>query len=198
MANTFTYQLDDRIYINLTNECTNNCMFCIRNTSDGLSGYSLWLDREPEVSEVIDELKNLQGITEVVFCGFGEPLMRWKKVIEIAKFVKSKGIVTRINTNGQADLFAGKDIIPELANCIDKINISLNEVSAKDYNAICNPIYGENAYYRMLDFARRAKDKINEVTLSVVDVIGEDKINKAKEIAQNIGVRLRIRKYCNC
>lgn len=196
MPNTFTYRIDNKMYINLTNECTNNCAFCIRNTSDGLSGYHLWLEREPEVSEVIEQLEQLEGIEEVVFCGFGEPLMRWEAVIEIAKFIKSKNVITRVNTNGQADLFANQDIVPLLAPVIDKINVSLNEVTAEDYSQICQPEGGEAGYYRMLDFARRCKEHIKQVTLSVVDVIGEDKIAIARQIAEDIGVRLRVRTYC--
>jgi len=196
MSDTITYKIDDRIYINLTNQCTNNCNFCIRNTSDGLSGYHLWLSKEPEVSEVIDQLRDLDGVREVVFCGFGEPLMRWREVVEVAKYLKSRGMKTRINTNGQADLFAGEDIIPYLAPVIDTINISLNEVNAEEYSRICNPLYGEQAYQALLNFARRASKQFPKVILSIVDVIGEDKIKQAEHIAEEIGVKLRVRTYC--
>ena len=195
MANTFTYKINNKKYINMTNKCNNNCVFCIRNTSDGLSGYYLWLDREPTVPEIIAELKDLKGIEEVVFCGFGEPLYRWQEVIEIAKYVKSTNTKTRINTNGQADLIAGCDIVPLLSPVIDCISISLNEVSAEDYVNICNPEAGEAAYYSLLDFAKRCKNQIKDVFLTVVDVIGEEKIKKAKEIAKSMGIKLRVRPY---
>lgn len=198
MANTFTYRIDNKMYINLTNRCSNNCLFCIRNTSDGLSGYYLWLDREPEVEEVIGELEELDGIEEVVFCGFGEPLMRWQAVVRIAEFIKSKGAKTRLNTNGQADLITDIDIVPFLAPVIDRINISLNEVTAEDYVSICNPVDREEAYYKMLEFAKRCVNNIPDVTLSVVDVIGEEKIAKAQAIADSIGARLRVREYTAC
>jgi TatD family-associated radical SAM protein len=161
-----------------------------------LSGYHLWLSHEPEVFEVIAELQNLDGISEVVFCGFGEPLIRWREVVEVAKYLKSRGMKTRINTNGQADLFADEDIIPYLAPYIDTINISLNEVTAEEYNKICNPVYGERAYFAMLDFAKRASKQISRVILSIVDVIGEEKIKEAERIAEEIGVKLRVRNYC--
>lgn len=192
---TYTYRIDNKIYINLTNRCTNNCLFCIRNNSDGLSGYYLWLKREPESAEIIEQLKDLEGIEEVVFCGFGEPLMRWKEVIKISKFIKSKNVPVRINTNGQADLFAEKDIVPLIAPYTDRINISLNEVTAEDYDKICNSVYGKDAFGKMLDFAKRCKEFIPKVTLSVVDVIGEEKIRKAQEIADRLGVKLRVRPF---
>ncbi|MGI6702020.1 MAG: TatD family nuclease-associated radical SAM protein [Christensenellales bacterium] len=195
--NTFTYQIDDKIYVNLTNRCSNSCLFCIRNTCSGLSGYYLWLDREPAPEEVINELKDLAGVKEVVFCGFGEPLIRWREVVEIATFVKSRNVPVRVNTNGQANLFSGADIVPELAKCVDKISISLNEVAEDDYVNICNPEHGKAAYKSMLEFAARCKELIGDVTLSVVDIIGGDKIKKAQEIADNLGVKLRVRKYCS-
>lgn len=29
--NTYTYELDGNLYVNLTNKCTNDCAFCVRN-----------------------------------------------------------------------------------------------------------------------------------------------------------------------
>ena len=45
--NTLTYVYDNKIYLNLTNKCSNNCEFCIRHTGDGVLDYYLWLDKEP-------------------------------------------------------------------------------------------------------------------------------------------------------
>ena len=104
MAYTITYQIDNKMYINLTNKCNNDCTFCIRNTSEGVSGYHLWLDKEPTVQEVITNLEKGQNFSEVVFCGFGEPTYRYDAIVEIAKYSKEKGYKTRINTNGQSDL----------------------------------------------------------------------------------------------
>ena len=53
---------------------------------------SLWLDHEPTVEEVKKEFKNfdLNKYEEIVFCGYGEPLVRIHEVIEVAKFIKSQ------------------------------------------------------------------------------------------------------------
>ena len=47
--NTFTYQIENNLYINLTNRCSNRCTFCVRDQSAQYEGYSLWLDCEPSV-----------------------------------------------------------------------------------------------------------------------------------------------------
>lgn len=54
--NTLTYVYDNKIYLNLTNKCSNNCEFCIRHTGDGVLDYYLWLDKEPTANEVIEDL----------------------------------------------------------------------------------------------------------------------------------------------
>lgn len=56
--NTLTYVYDNKIYLNLTNKCSNNCEFCIRHTGDGVLDYYLWLDKEPTADEVIEDLKS--------------------------------------------------------------------------------------------------------------------------------------------
>lgn len=195
MAFTITYEIDGKIYINMTNRCSNSCDFCVRNNKDSFNGYELWLDKEPTVNEVIAKLSDVEKYKEAVFCGFGEPLYRYPDIIKVAEFIKSKGVKTRINTNGQALLITGENIIDKLAPVIDTINISLNEVSAEDYNKLCHPVFGEVAYYSLLDFARCCVGKINRVILSIVDLIGEEKITKAKKIASDIGAELKIRKY---
>ncbi|NCA67199.1 MAG: radical SAM protein [Clostridia bacterium] len=195
MANTITYELDGKLYINMTNRCSNSCNFCVRNGKDEFRGYYLWLDKEPTVNEVIAALGDVATYKEAVFCGFGEPLYRYNDVISVAKYLKEKGIKTRINTNGQALLITGENIVDRIAPYIDTINISLNEVTAEEYNKLCHPVFGEVAYYSLLDFARCCVGKIKRVILSIVDVIGEDKIEKAQKIAQDIGAELRVRKY---
>ncbi|MDE5549562.1 MAG: hypothetical protein K2J13_04860 [Clostridia bacterium] len=45
----------------------------------------------------------------------------------------------------------------------------------------------------MLDFAKKCVKAGGNVVLSVVDVIGEEEIAKAKDIAKNVGAKLRVR-----
>lgn len=196
MADVYTYEIGNKLYINMTNKCNNDCEFCIRNHGDGIEGYKLWLKKEPTVEEIKTELKDAERYQEVVFCGFGEPLFRIDDLIEVAKFLKSKNIKTRINTNGQAELITKrKDTALRLKGLIDTINISLNGIDAKDYVKACRPREGEKAYYAMLDFTKECVKYIPEVIMSVVDVIGAEKIEKAKVIAESLGAKLRVREF---
>ena len=58
MANILVYELDGKIYINLTNRCTNDCIFCLRKDKADVKGQELWLDSEDfGADEVIKQLK---------------------------------------------------------------------------------------------------------------------------------------------
>lgn len=191
------YRIGNNLYINLTNRCSNNCDFCVRNHHDTYDGHELWLKAEPEADEVIAILKNenLKEIAEVVFCGYGEPLYRLDALTEIADYLKSVGMKTRINTNGQAYSICGADVGEKLKGRIDKLNISLNATDAIKYQSLCHSKFGEKAYDELLRFAKDMKQFVPHVQLSIVDVVGKEELEKAQKIAESVGVPLRIREY---
>jgi len=194
---TYVYSLKDALYINLTNRCTNRCDFCIRSTAPGVGGYNLWMEREPSVADIMEQMEGFDAASasEIVFCGYGEPMMRLEELLEVAAQIKKMypGKRIRINTNGHANLIYGRDITPRLSGLVDSISISLNAPTAKEYQNVCHSVYGESSYDGMLEFARLAKRYVPEVVLSIVDVIGEVEIEKCRSIASAIGVRLRVR-----
>lgn len=189
-----TYEIDDALYINLTNRCTNNCSFCVRNHPE-VFDFDLWLGKEPAIEEIIADLENPELYNEVVFCGYGEPLERYKEVIEICRHIKQKGVRTRINTNGQGNLIWNGNIVPELCGLVDSISISLNAKNAEDYVKLCKPEYGIEAYDAVLEFARECIKYIPEVWITVVDVISAYDIVACRSIAEGIGAGFRIRHY---
>jgi TatD family-associated radical SAM protein len=198
---TFVYWLDDNLYLNITNNCSNNCYFCFRNFKNGVGGFNLRLKQEPSIEEIISELKdviNKRNWEEVVFCGFGEPMMRLDVILDVTKSIKKNYNKTiRIDTNGQAYLLnPGRDVVKELKDAgVDKLSISLNAPDKKTYDEICRPKI-ENAYESVLEFIKKAKDKFDlEVTAVRVPELDIDAIElKAKEL----GVKLRIREYIPC
>ena len=192
----FTYEIGDNLYINLTSKCTNACTFCVRNEKADYFGHKLWLSREPFAEEVLARIPaDIARYKEYVFCGFGEPTLRLETMLEVAAALKARGAVTRLNTNGQANMIWKRDVSGELAGRIDKINVSLNEATAKDYAALCRPAFGEAAFEGLQDFARRCAAQGIETWFSVVDIIGEEKIAACREIAKRCGVTLKVRPY---
>lgn len=189
---TITYRIANNIYINLTNRCSNSCDFCIRNGGN-FCGYSLWLEREPETEEIIAELKNLDDVNEIVFCGYGEPFYRLDTLLAVADYAHSQGKKTRINTNGHGALIAGKDAASRLKGKIDTVSISLNASDAKKYQDVCHSEFGESAYAALIDFGKECLQYVPNVVFSVVDVIGKEEIEKCRLIAKSAGVAFRVR-----
>ncbi len=195
MSDTLVYRIGGAIYINLTNKCTNNCTFCLREKHDGVNGYHLRLSKDPEARDVIAALEKESDVSESVFCGLGEPTMRLETLLEVAAYLKARGSHVRLNTNGQGSAYAGRDIAPALKGLVDTVSVSLNASDAAKYDTVCQSIYGKEGYRHMLDFARSCIAQGIETVLSVVDVIGPDEIAKCRKIADDMGARLRVRHY---
>lgn len=187
------------VYVNLTNHCPCACTFCLRQTKEMLESNTLWLNEEPSVDEVMKEFQkyDLDDFAEVVFCGFGEPMERIDDMIQIAGILKlyRHDLVIRVNTNGLANLIHQKDITPLLKGRIDKVSISLNAPDAKEYLTLTRSRFGIESYQAMLDFAKACQKYVPQVILSVVDIIGEEKIQKCQSICDDLGVTLRVRPF---
>ena len=130
---TYVYSIEDdaehskTLYVNLTNKCSNACLFCIRNTVDEIKGKNMWLEKENvEAKDVISQFENFDTPEEVVFCGYGEPFMKLDLLKEVAKYLKDNGIKVRVNTNGHGNFINKKSIVPEIKGLIDVISVSLN------------------------------------------------------------------------
>lgn len=197
MADNYVYMLDGKAYVNLTNKCCNACVFCIRNTGDGVKDTSLWLDREPmDADEVWEQFEKLRyGSGEVVFCGFGEPTERLELLKACAAKFKSAGYKTRLNTNGLGGLVNGRDIASELAGVIDVASVSLNASDAIKYAQVTRSAYGEAAFDAVAAFALDCKAHGIETVFTVVDTIGDDEIAACKRFCEKLGIPLRIREY---
>ena len=196
-----TYDYFGGLYINMTNRCDCHCVFCIRDQEASALG-GLWLQEEPAKEAVLAEIlaQDLGQYTEIVFCGYGEPTYRLDDILWLADQLKERFgrrlPPVRINTNGHANLILGRDVVPELKGRIDTLSISLNAVTAAEYTALCHPAQGEAAYQAMLDFAREATRYVPHVVLTIV---GKDKsseeIETCRQIAAELGVKLRIRSF---
>ncbi|MBM7623928.1 TatD family nuclease-associated radical SAM protein [Sporohalobacter salinus] len=188
------YRLGDSLYLNLTNRCINQCEFCVREYKDGVADYNLYLDEEPTAKEVISKIENPEDYEEIVFCGYGEPLIRLEEVIEIASWLQDFDVTVRINTNGQANLIHQYNVVSELEGLIDVISISLNAKNAKKYKQLCNPQFGFDAFPAILEFIEECKKVIPKVVLSVVNH-PMTSIYECRKIAENFEVEFKVREY---
>lgn len=186
------YRRDRSLYLNLTNRCSNDCVFCAKGGDYRLWGNDLGLRYEPSFAEIIEAIGNPADYREVVFCGFGEPTYRAETIVRVARWLKANGAKrVRLNTNGHADLINGRDILPEFSGLIDAVSISLNAEDAETYENICRPQIAD-AYPAVLDFIRRAKEFIPEVTASIVAFTEADQ-TACEKIAADLGVEFRLR-----
>lgn len=187
------YDIDNHLYVNLTNRCSSRCTFCPREVNRVVKGYDLTLAREPFAQEVIDKIGDPKRFHEIVFCGFGEPTLRLPVLLAIAQAVKARGGTVRVNTNGQCDALFGQDILPMTKDLVDHWSISVNTMNAADYERAMRPATGPNTHAAVLDFARRAVNWA-KVTVSDVDMPGMD-IKGVEAFAQAIGASYRGRHF---
>jgi len=189
-----TYPIRNSLYLNITNRCTATCSFCVRHHTDFVKGHNLRLEAEPAIEDIIKQIDDPQRYAEIVFCGYGEPLLRLDVVKAVSAEVKRRGGRVRINTNGHANLIYKRNVLPEIAGLVDAISVSLNAQNAEIYDRISRPQFGPSTYEAVKDFIRKAKEHIPDVSVTVVSLPEVD-IEACRKIADNLGVMLRVRDY---
>lgn len=208
MANILVYLLDGKIYINLTNRCTNDCIFCLRKDKDDVVGQTLWLDNENSTADDVIkqfELKRNELLTthnlpfkEVIFCGYGEPMLKFDVMKQVAKYIKDKYPETkiRVNTNGHANYVYKKNVVPECKGLIDEFSVSLNGSTKKEYDELSQPKFDE-AYDEMKKFIKACSDEGISVVASVVEGYKGRHLDleKCEEIAKSLGAKFRVREW---
>ncbi len=199
MSNILVYELDKKIYINLTNRCTNECIFCLRQDKDDVCGQELWLDSEDFTSEdVIEQLKKFNLSSEVIFCGYGEPMLKFEILRQVAKYIKETypEIKIRVNTNGHANFIYKKNVVPELVGLVDEFSVSLNASNSEEYDELSQPKF-ENAYDEVKKFIKCSADAGIETVASIVDGYKGRRLDveKCREIAESLGAKLRVREW---
>lgn len=199
------YLLDGKIYINLTNNCTNKCLFCIRNLKEDVCGQNLWLKNDcVTANDVISQLKNFLETSEksqnVVFCGYGEPTLKLDVLKEVAKFVKDnyKDVKIRVNTNGHANFVYERNILPELKGLVDEFSVSLNAQREDLYKTLAQPnIKTDKPLEVVKDFIKASVAQGFATTASIVSGYKDYDVDIAEceQIAKNLGAKFRNREW---
>jgi TatD family-associated radical SAM protein len=197
------YWLDNTLYLNITNQCSNCCYFCLKRYRRGVGGFNLKLTEEPSVAKIMAELaevlhmKNWDGL---VFCGFGEPTERLDVLLEVVQWVRQhygRPLRIRLDTNGHGCVLnANRDVTAELKFAgVNKVSVSLNAGDSETYSEICKPTF-PNAYETVLDFIRKAKLTL-DVEVTAVRLLEVD-LRKVQEVAEGLGVAFKVREYIPC
>ncbi len=198
------YWLDNSLYLNITNRCSNNCWFCFRNFKQGVGGYNLKLEREPTTAEVKAELEAALALRrwgEVVFCGFGEPTARLDFLLEVARWIRKRcggSVPIRVDTNGHGYVLnEGRDVAEELRDAgVSSVSVSLNGHDEASYAENCRPVFG-GGFAAVLEFVKKAKMAGLDVEVSAVRMPEVD-VEKVGAVAESLGVPLRVRDYIPC
>jgi TatD DNase family protein len=191
---SYTYSIGQSLYINVTNRCNADCIFCDRKGEAVLNGYNLKMAKseEPEAAVYIKEIGDPKRFKEIVFCGYGEPTIRWEVVKEVAGYIKENGGTTRMNTDGHGNFINKRDITPELNGLIDTVSISLNSTNPEQYAKLMR--VDPSLHAEMLEFSKRAKN-YSHVVLSIVGLSQIDSEAAKKFVSENVGVDFREREY---
>ncbi len=194
MELSYTYQIGESLYVNVTNRCNADCVFCDRKGEAVINGYSLKMSKaeEPNAEVYISEIGDPTKYKEIVFCGYGEPTIRWDVVKEVAEYVKANGGKTRMNSDGHGNYINKRDITPELEGVIDSISISLNSTDKTQYAKLMQ--VDESLHSEMIEFAKKAKN-YTHVVMSIVGLSSVDRENAKEFVVNEIGVDFREREY---
>ena len=196
------YWLGESLYLNITNQCSNNCWFCFRNYKPGVGGFNLKLTGEPDVETLIAELKRAMPARrwrEAVFCGFGEPTSRLDTLLEVSKWIKSSypALPIRLDTNGHGNVLnQNRKVAKELkAAGVIFASVSLNGHDEQTYRENCRPIF-DHAFEAVLEFINEAKGEF-DVEVTAIRMPEVD-LAKVKAVANELKVPFRVRDYIPC
>ncbi len=193
MPQQISYQIDNNLYLSITDRCTLECAFCPKTLGDmTVKGYDLSFDHRPTANEIIASIDDPARYDQVVFCGYGEPTLRLNVLLEVARHIKKQGGQVRVNTDGLSNLVHKHDTLPELGECVDAISISLNAQNAEVYDRHCRPNL-PGSYEAMLEFLARAPQFIPDVTASAIDGLEGVDIPACEAIAKRLKVKFRRR-----
>jgi TatD DNase family protein len=194
------YPLGDALYLNLTSACTLACTFCpkIRDDDWVVGGFDLKLGRAPDVDEVWRAARaaGVEGRSEVVFTGLGEPTRRLDVLLELTRRLKRAGVErVRVDTDGLACLREGRHVVADLKSAgVDALSVSLNAADAATYARLCPSRFGERAWDACREFIREAVAAGLDVAASCVALPGLSR-DACRAEAEALGARFRWRPY---
>ncbi len=186
------------LYVNLTNHCTNRCVFCARE-NPGVMNHGDKSERESTLAEVIADLGayNLDNFNEIVFrgCGHGEPACRLYDMLETCKMLRERtSTPIRVETNGHASMILKEDVAQLFRGLVDTVSINLIAADSDTYMKLCQPKFGEDAFFGVIKFARDVSKYVPNVVLTVFrGTLSDADIERCSGIAAELGAGFVVR-----
>ncbi len=194
MNQTIAYRINNNLYLNITDRCTLECKFCPKTQGiKKVHDFDLTLEQRPEIDSIIASIGNPRDYDSIVFCGFGEPTLRLKALLTVAEHIKKEGGRVRVNTDGLANLFHKRNVLPEFTGLIDALSVSLNGQNEAVYNQHCQPAL-KGSFHAVLDFLRLAPKYVPEVTVTAIHGLEGLDIDACEKLTKELGVDFRPRK----
>lgn len=166
-----------RLFLNVVYACPNACTFCVDFVGDTFFGQDLKTGRATTSSELVAAYRQVSDerpISEVYFCGIGEPLLRYDTIVEAARGIRRSGgpaLTMALNTSGTFYAFR-KQL--DFVKYFDLLQVSLNAESAEKYELICRPKI-KNSFLTLIQFLRDLRRYLDSscaqtrVELTIVD-----------------------------
>ncbi|MBA4312659.1 MAG: radical SAM protein [Chlorobiaceae bacterium] len=190
----FAYTIRNSLYLNITIRCNADCVFCDRKGEAIVKGNNLKITKEPTAEEIIKTIADPKKYEDIVFCGFGEPTIRFDILKDVSRWIKSNGGKVRLNTDGHGNVINHRNIIPEMEGLVDSISISLNSTDPKQYGALMR-IEGEKYFNAMLEFAKECVKSGFDVTMTMVDMNEVDEAKAHSFVEKEIGAKFKNRPF---
>lgn len=188
-----SYVIGNRLYLNITDRCTLACAFCPKTLGvPKVHDFDLTLEQRPEIEEIIRSIGDPSRYDQVVFCGFGEPTLRLKVLLEVAAYIKQRGGRVRVNTDGLANRVHKRNVLPELAGSVDALSVSLNAQNAEIYDRHCVPAL-KGSYESLLEFLALAPKYIPDTTATAIEGLEGVDVAACETLARKLGVAFRKR-----
>ena len=193
MPQQISYVIGDRLYLSITDRCTLECAFCPKTQGNCVvHEYDLSMDHRPDAKEIIAAIGDPKKYAEVVFCGYGEPTLRLKVLLQVARWIKEHGGRVRVNTDGLANLVHKHDVLPDMQGLVDALSVSMNAQDEALYERHCQPNL-PGSFQAMLDFLRAAPRYVPQVTATAIDGLEGVDIAACRRLAEQQGVAFKTR-----
>ncbi|MBI5245671.1 MAG: radical SAM protein [Elusimicrobia bacterium] len=200
MRHPYAYEHGNNLYVNLTSLCPTDCVFCPKRESGRrFRGHDLSLDGEPELDEIwadVLERAARRSYSEFVFCGYGESTYRLDAITQLSermkKFFPRSG--RRLNTIGLGSMIWGRDIVPELAESLTNVSVSLNTADPRQWRRLHRPRPEMRAggFEGALEFVRSCVLSDLRATVTAVELPGVD-LPAVERLARSLGAEFAVR-----